>query len=270
LKLFNDLNLWDKIIIYDIKDNQILFDPVTGEVSNEWVSKPLMYIKRSWEEYYLPVNREKMIPLDFAVLDAYLDVLPINYYDRRDLSITNTLIQGKRPGCPRDIITEKIKSFNWPIINDDITQLTLFYSIGWQSSWRHVGYRAELSPAAPLINWWYVYMHMLSRTKILFTGASHSAMGDTRTWEAFSRGPLVFVDHISIPQPNPMIAGEHYIKIDINDTDKMIQQTLELLKDETERARIAKAGHEHAIKYHSSKARVDYVMEEVIKRWVNR
>jgi hypothetical protein len=266
LKLFDDLKLWDKTIIYDTKDDQKIVDPATYKLSTEYVDKCLMYIKRSWDEHWLPTNRKNIIPLDFGVLNSYLNVVPHNHYNRRDLPITNTFLQGKRANCPRDIITHAIKKYDWPVINDEVMQVTLFYSIGYQIGSGHVGYRTELNPAPPNINWWYTYMHILSRTKILFTGASHSATGDTRTWESFSRGPLVFIDHIPIPQPNPMIAGKHYIKIDVLDMEGMIQQAKELLKDEPERARIAKAGYEHAITYHSSKARVNYVMDELIKR----
>jgi len=265
-KLFDDLKLWNKIIIYDIKDDQKIVDPTTYEYSNEYVEKPLLYIKRSWDESWLPANRKNMIPLDFGILNSYLNVIPHDYYNIRDLSITNTFIQGRRPNVPRDIITHAIKNYDWPIINDEVTQVTLFYSTGYQIGLGHVGYRTEQNPVPPNINWWYVYMHILSRTKILFTGASHSATGDTRTWEAFSRGPLVFIDQIPIPQSNPMIAGEHYIKIDVSNIENMIKQANELLKDEPGRARIAKAGYDHAVRYHSSQARVNYVMDEIIKR----
>ena len=265
-KLFDDLRLWNKIIIYDTKDDQKIVDPTTYETSTEYVEKPLLYIKRSWDENWLPANRKNMIPLDFGILNAYLKVIPRDHYAIRDLSITNTFLQNKRNNCPRDTITHAIKNYDWPIINDDITQVTLFYSIGFQTSAGHVGYRLEQTPTLPNINWWYTYMHILSRTKILFTGASHSATGDTRTWEAFSREPLVFIDKIPIPQPNPMIAGKHYIEIDVSNMENMIKQATELLKDEPERTRIAKAGYDHAVRYHSSQARVNYVMDEIIKR----
>jgi hypothetical protein len=263
-KLFDDLKLWDKTIIYDPKDEQRIIDPITYKLSNEYVEKPLLYIKRSWDDHHLPTNRKNIIPMNFCILNSYLDVIPHNYYVRRDLPITNTFIQGRSINNPRDIITHAIKNADWPIINDEIMQVTLFFSTGFQVGLGHTGYRSELNPIPPYINWWYVYMHILSRSKIIFTGASNP--GDTRTWEAFSRGPLVFIDQIPIPSPNDMIAGKHYIKIDVSNIEGMIKQAKELLKDEPERARIAKAGYEHAITYHSSKARVNYVMEEIIKR----
>jgi hypothetical protein len=265
-KLFDDLDLWSKIIIYDIKDDQKFIDPITYQLSTEYVDKPLLYIKRSWDEYHVPKGRKNIIPLDFGIMSAYLDVLPNNYFARRDLPITSTLMQGNNENIPRNVITNLIRKADWPNINDEVIQVTLFYSTGFQVGLGHTLYRHELNPPPPYINLWYIYMHILSRTKILFTAAAHNATGDTRTWEAFSRGPLVFIDNIPIPQPNPLVAGEHYIKIDIRNPEKIITQAKELLKDETERAKIAKAGHEHAVKYHSSQARVNYVMDEIVKR----
>lgn len=265
-KLFDDLKLWNKIVIYDIKDDQKFIDPVTYEYSTEYIDKCLLYIKRSWNIREVPKDRKNIIALDFSVMNAYLEVLPNDYYVRRDLPITSTLMQGNRKDVPREILVNLIRKTDWQNINDEVMQLTLFYSTGFQVGLGHTLYRNELTPEAPNINWWYIYMHILSRTKILFTATSHAATGDTRTWEAFSRGPLVFIDDIPIPQPNPLIAGEHYIKIDINKPEQVISQAKELLRDETQRAKIAKAGQEHAIKYHSSQARIDYVMNEIVKR----
>jgi hypothetical protein len=257
-EMLDDLNLWKRVILYDIDDDSTFHYP-------EYQKKCLLYLKRAWESHMLPDNLSNVIPLDFPLFKWYLEVIPMDFYALRDMAVTCTLPQVSRD-VPRGLVVHTVKNTEWESVDGWIQQLVLFYSSGWTLSSAATSYREEIVPPAPRINWWYVYMHMLRRTKVLFNAANHSATGDHRTWEQFSSGALVVTDKIAVPSPNRPIAGEHYIQFDVNNPNKTIKVVKELLKDHKERERIAKAGLEHAIKYHHSDARVAYVMEEILKR----
>jgi len=257
LALFDKHNLWKKVVIFDTRDEPAFSRP-------ELLDKCLLYIKRSWHDMYMPKNRDNILVLDFGILQSYLDVIPRNYYTRRDSAVTCTLNQSKRTGSPRDILVKTVKETDFPKdVNNDHSQVTLFYAPDSNAT----DYRNALNPPPPYVNWWYIYMHILNRTKILFTRTpTGGGTNDFRTYEAFSSGALVFMNRIPTPQPNPLIAGEHYIEIDENNLTKTMNIAKDLLRDNTERERIAKAGFEHAITYHSAKARVNYAMDEILKR----
>ncbi len=250
--------LWGKLILYDINDDSYFHYHADQQ-------KCLLYLKRAWDESINPEHRKNIIPTDFALLQMYLDAVPIGFYPNRDMAVTCTLPQNKN-GTARYKVVTAVKNADWPHVKDWVQQMTLFYSSGWILSSAATSYRCELTPLPPHINWWYVYIHMLRRTKILFNAANHSAIGDHRTWEAFASGALVITDRIPGSCPNPPIPGEHYIKFNLNNPDETIEIAKELLGDTEQREKIAKAGLEHAIKYHSSKGRVEHIMGEIIKR----
>lgn len=260
LETIDKYNLWDKVVLYDIADD--------GSWHYEqYRKKCLLYLKRAWETHLYPkAPLDNVIPLDFPLFRWYLEVVPMNYYPLRDMAVTCTLPQLRDRSLARGLVVHTVRETDWEPVEGWIQQLTLFYSSGWTLSSAATSYREPIDPPAPAINWWYVYMHMLRRTKILFGAANHSACGDHRTWESFGSGALVITSDIRVPNPNNPVPGEHYIKFDLDDPQKTIKIAKELLKDHTERERIAKAGLEHAIKYHSSDARVDYVIQEILKR----
>jgi len=270
-KLFDDLDIWKKVILYDIADD-------SGFHYEKYRKKCLLYLKRAYESEQLksldmgrfsddgyPVDKSNLIPLDFPLFQEYLDVVPVDFYPNRDMHVTCTLPQIDIR-LPRGLVVYTVKNTEWEPVNDWITQVTLFYSSGWVLSSAATGYREPLTPPAPRINWWYIYMHMLKRTRVLFNAANHTATGDHRTWEQFSSGALVVTDKIAVPSPHLPEPWVHYIPFDLKEPNNTIKVVKELLKDHTEREKIAKTGFEHAIKWHSSDARVAYVMEEIVKR----
>ena len=260
-KLFDDLGLWGHIVLCDFYDEQ--------RFETKYLNRCLLYMKRSWQDYYIPKGFNNIIPIPPSVMSFYPNIVPSGHYGKRDLPVTCTLPQPNRGrGYPRDMVAKIIKDTDWKLSDGTTATLTLFYSCGSVVSMAATLYRAELTPPPPYVNWWYIYMHVLRRTKILFT-AIHSEIGDigeNRTWEALGSGVVLFTNKIEIQGLEPYIDGVHYIKIDINDIPKAINRAKELLVDEAELKKIAEAGFEFSMKYHSSKARINYVMEEIIKR----
>ena len=243
------------MVIWDGRPNSTEF--------SEHKEKPLAYIKcsyRSWHE-----DIKNIIHLDYGILQSYIDVVPRGMYKDRDTAIFCSLQQGSRLTKTRDIIVNTIKTTDWratgPGHGGILNTVTLIYTCSQPR-----GYRNNPNPPFPNIDWWAIYMHMMARSKIVVTGAAAPRLGDSRTWEAFSSGALIVIDKIDIPMPNPLIAGKHYIKFDFDNIPKTIATIKELLKDKTEREKIAAAGFEHAIKYHSSKTRVAYMMDGIIER----
>ena len=109
-------------------------------------------------------------------------------------------------------------------------------------------------------------MHFLRRSQILLTAHSHSATGDIRTWESFASGALVVIDEIDIPTRDPFEPGKHYWPLDPKDIQKTLGEAKALLSNAEEREKIAMAGYEHGKKYHSTRARMDYIFDEIDKR----
>lgn len=256
-KLFDDLGLWGHTVLCDFKDSQFF--------ETQYLPKCLLYFKCSWQDIYIPKEFNNIFPIPLSVLSFYPTIVPSNFYKIRDFPVTCTLPQADC-GYPRDLIVKEVKNADWQFSKGEIGHLTLFYSSGWVISSAATLYRSELMPAPPSVNWWYIYMHVLKRTKILFTGVPSGTIGDHRTWEALGSGVLLFTDKIEIEGQQPYIDGVHYIKIDVNDIPKAIKRAKELLMNEAELKKIAEAGFEFSMKYHSSKARMNYVMEEVIKQ----
>lgn len=271
--LFERLNLWKKVVIYDCKDDQ--------NVRKEYIYKCLVYFKRSWQTQLIPEDAINtcVLPLPYAILYEYYDVIPLDFYPQkhhrtyspggRDFGVMCTLPQCYR-NVPRDTLAHAVKNYQWGCTTEEHgshhIQLTLAYTCGALYSSTSVGFRYPRNFSPPDINWWYIYMHFLRRTQILFTAASHSAVCDIRTWEAFSSGALVFIDFVDIPTTHPFEEGKHFIKIDMKDLPKTLEKAKELMSDNTERMRIAQAGFEHGMKYHTPVARMDYVFDEIDKR----
>lgn len=260
-KLFDGLGLWGHTVLCDFKDSQIF--------ESQYLPKCLLYFKRSWQKEYIPLEFNNIRPIPPGIFSFYPDVVPSSLYGIRDFPVTCTLAQGNRGrGWPRDIVARAVKDADWTLPNGEAALLTLFYGPGCVISNPATLYRTDLIYLRPNLNWWNVYMHVLKRTKILFT-ATHSEFGDigeNRTWEALGSGVVLFTNKIEAEGQQPYIDGVHYVKIDLDDMPKAINRAKALLMDEEELKKIAEAGFEFSMKYHSCKARINYVIEEITKR----
>lgn len=269
--LFDKLGLWDRVVINDCKDDQ--------HVEEKYTPKCLLCLKRSWDTEFLPKDLSRTVPLAYSIMDSYYNCIPLSFYPAhnhktyspqgRDMQVTCTLPQCYR-GVPRDILAHAVKNYAWgrtsPEHGSHNIQLTLVYTGGWLYSSMGTWYRHPIQMPYPEVNWWYIYMHFLRRSQVIFTAASHSAVCDVRQWESMSSGALVFIDFFDVPMPHPFEEGKHFIKIDMKDLPGTFKKAQDLLSNNEERQAIAQAGFEHGRLYHSTRARMDYVFDEIDKR----
>jgi len=255
--------LWNKTIIWDFADEH--------KLNWEWgYDRCLVYFKNNWF-WGKETPPPKLYPLNFAVMDLYVDLIPIDLY-QRDIDIGcyfgwNRTADG---GCPRGRLVEMIKNFEW----EKGTFIDLSYTTGKTSPSGHNLYGEEV-PILPngQPNWWYIYMGLLRRTKILFTSSPSPYRGDAREGEALASGALVFMSNPVIPMPHPFEHGKHLFRFDASEKES-IHESLELAKEylkpsqEEKRNRMAKACWEHATTYHRCKNYVDYAMN-IIERHLN-
>lgn len=109
------------------------------------------------------------------------------------------------------------------------------------------------------------YFRLLKQSRIIVTCNPNPWEGDHRTWEALASGALVFVDRMFTPMPHPLIDGKHCIFYDISlsGLDYLKQQIIFYLANPDKAVGIAKAGYEHAMKYHRTSNRIDNILDVV-------
>lgn len=110
------------------------------------------------------------------------------------------------------------------------------------------------------------YFRHLKRSRIVVTCNPSKWEGDHRTWEAFANGALVFVDRTLTPLVHPLVDGKHCLFYDLSDKGlKVLEGQIEYaLKNTNFADRIAKEGHEFAMKYHRSSNRIDEILDAII------
>ena len=97
------------------------------------------------------------------------------------------------------------------------------------------------------------------RAKLIVTSNPSDWEGDFRLMEAFASGALIFVDHMYVPRPHPLLHGKHIVYYDNNNKTDLFEQ-LDYYRAELEIARrIAVAGYLHAMKYHRAANLMDLV-----------
>lgn len=121
---------------------------------------------------------------------------------------------------------------------------------------------------APEGNPWVEYMQDLWRTKILFSAFPDAWDGDSRTWEAMASQALCFLDRTYIPTDHYFEHGRHCFFFDAADKASIrdaIQLAKQYLRPEKkgERERIAREGYTHAVRFHRSVHRVDYMLRAI-------
>lgn len=115
------------------------------------------------------------------------------------------------------------------------------------------------------------YFTSLKKMKIIVTCQPDRWDGDSRTWEAFASGALVAVDKIYGLPEYPFEDRKHCIIYDTTPEgyNYLAQSIKYYLNHPKERIEVAKSGYNHAMTYHRSVNRVDYMLR-IIKVMKNK
>ena len=242
----------NKIVIWDAH--------VDWDVWKWGLENCLVYFKKAWNSTSFP---SKMHLLTWPVLDVCARI-PVDLY-QRDIDIGYYFKTPRLFGI-REAIMESIENFDWGqgVHIESTYTLGRKYQAG--SLWKH-GLTIDGK-----FNWWQVYMHLLRRTKILFTSTGYPGFfgTDRRTSEAISSGALVFADRPIVQMPYPFEHEKHLFFFNAKDNEEILKACelakSYLAKEKTdEREQIAKACYDHAMAHHRSRNYVDYMME-IIQR----
>jgi spore maturation protein CgeB len=110
------------------------------------------------------------------------------------------------------------------------------------------------------------YLTKIGQSKIAITVRGHGR--DTvRYWEIPGYETLMFICDPGLEIPNDFVDGETavFFKQDFSDLKEKIDY---YLANDEERIKIAKAGHQHLLKYHTNKARAEYFINILNERKV--
>ena len=210
------------------------------------------YFKRSWvDRVESPDGRyatKKVIshpphyhPLTMAIMDEFI----IREDVERDVTLSCTL-RRKGRHFNRIRVLELLEGMNIRG-NTQIGEL----SKGHMRRWNEPDMRE--------------YFKLLKRSRIVVTCNPTKWEGDNRTWEAFANGALVFIDKIYTPMVHPLIDGEHCIFYEMSESglETLQGKLLYYLYRIDEAERIARAGHEFAMKYHRASNRIDEILDVI-------
>ena len=103
------------------------------------------------------------------------------------------------------------------------------------------------------------YFEHMHNTKIIVTVNPADWEGDFRLWESMASGALVFVDHLFVPHPFPLIDKVHIIYYDNHNKTELWNKLKYYLSHPQEAQKIAQNGYLYAMKYHRAVNLIDYV-----------
>jgi len=239
----NQSNLWKKIIWYDYGDLATLDD--------ECLTKSIAYFKRSLvtENRSIMKYSSKVFHLDYCVLEEYLND------NNSERSIDVACLFEKDVGGRRSILVQKLTNSNFE--NSIIGKTTSYGSEGRNSinKYNNENYKN--------------YLQILGDSKIIFTAFPQNHDGDSRTWEAFASGALVFRDVTFIKTKNEPKDGVHFFCFDSSKPKSIslaIEKAITFLNNDAERNLIATACLEIMKSHHMAKNRVDYMIKTTLLR----
>ena len=103
------------------------------------------------------------------------------------------------------------------------------------------------------------YFDAMLRSKIVVTCNPDRWEGDYRLFEALSCRCLVLVDRMITPTKHPLEDGKHLVYYD---TERDLVERIEhYMRTPGEMERIARAGHRFALEHHTTRHRIDEIIE---------
>lgn len=107
------------------------------------------------------------------------------------------------------------------------------------------------------------YFEFLAKTKIIVSSGPYGWIGDSRGAEAVANKCLYFSNEFFDLMPKPPIADIDYIRFNPLDYSELFSKLDWLVDNQRAVATHAKIGYEHCMKYHTSLARMKYVLEKI-------
>jgi hypothetical protein len=107
------------------------------------------------------------------------------------------------------------------------------------------------------------YLQTMREARIVVTANPTGWEGDSRTWEALASGAMVMVDKLETPLPHPLLDKVHVVYYDSSDKEAFFTLLKYYLDHPDEAKIIGINGHAHAVKYHKTVNRADYLLNVV-------
>ena len=237
--------LWSKVIYYDFRD--------TPEIDEHRLRKCCVYVKRSWPIGFLREPREpthpRLFPMDYGLLNEYFEVLP---HDRKTFDVACLFPPNPQNGMRRYTMLEELSAARSRFGTSHIGNPTT-------SAQR--GRRAILRP--PEQNPWLTYLGILKRARIVFTARPDCWDGDSRTWEAFASGAMVFIDRSFIPDAYPFMHERDCFVFNAHSRQSIrnaVDAAVYYLAHESERSQIARRGYRFALAHHKPQDRIRRIL----------
>ena len=104
------------------------------------------------------------------------------------------------------------------------------------------------------------YFQQMFNARIIVTVNPADWEGDFRLWESMCTGALVFVDPLYVPNPYPLLGGEHVVFFDNNNKTDLWSKLDYYRANPLEARRIAEYGYLFAMKYHRTVNMMDYIL----------
>ncbi|MBD3393032.1 MAG: glycosyltransferase, partial [Chitinivibrionales bacterium] len=246
---FLDRNdLWGKVVYYDKKDEPGL--------DMHRLNTCAAYVKRSWTVGYnrdpRPAPPKPILPLDFGLLsEYYVDPIPA----KKDIDVAYLFPPKPEIGQRRYRVYTGLMQARESLGNS---------MIGMCTAGAVRGRRALFEK--PESNVLLEYLRALKRARIVFTAYPDKWDGDSRTWEAFASGAMVFMDAATIPSPHPLVHCRHCYIYDARDPDSIrdaIAAARFYLRNDKARRTIALAGYKYAGNHHRALHRVAQILSWV-------
>jgi hypothetical protein len=244
-RLFNELNIWHKVIHYEYHDS--------CELNNNMLNASLMF-KRSLINPAVKLQKhypQNVRHIDYCAMDEFFTFSSLDKtYDIGYFFNSIGWIGGHRRDNVRNHLLRRANEFPNSLI---------CCATGIPTEERR--WSICQGGETPFLS----YLRMLGKTKIVFTANPDFCEGDNRLWEALASKVLLFRDIRTIMVDHFPEDNKHCIVFDASNEasiEEAINKAKYYLNNEHERLKIADAGHDLITKYHRPINRINYMLTE--------
>eukprot|EP00667_Euglena_gracilis_P006771 EG_transcript_6829 len=242
-----DPSMTRRTVVIDFKDNRVCSHRV------QWYDVPpyraLVYFKRAYVHRTAGVSTDisrfcplNVAPMHYAIFDPWL--LPHTiYWEARPYAVVCTL-------RARSVRTSTGSAGRWNTVQ-------------WLKEFQaKTSYNMLIKSVSPYGDQCVdtAYLRLLHHARIVVTCQPAHWETDFRTWEALASGALVFVDRMLTPLAYPLQDGVHWVVFDPFNKTEFYRKLRYYLTHPLEARAVARAGHQHALRYHRTVSRMDHVL----------